>query len=138
MMRNGKKPAPLENKINHAPGSTSTARLRAGTHIIRRIAWARGSIRAERPPRLRGSVAIAPACAALCVLTGCLSANYKLASKDTPPARALNVHFPPAPLDANLASVITDGGPGSWTRGAFWDEYVGALNHSGDQALQDG
>jgi hypothetical protein len=136
MMRNGKKPAPPENKINHAAGSASTARLRAGTRIIRRIAWARGSIRAERPPRLRASLAIALACAALCILTGCLSANYKLPGKDTPPARALNVHFPPAPLDANLASVITDGGPGSWKREAFWDEYVVALHNTGDQPLQ--
>src|ERR1700675_765524 len=103
---------------------------------IRRNAWARGSIRAERPPRLRGSLALALACAALCVLTGCLAANYKLAGKDTPPARALNVHFAPAPLDANLASVITDGGPGSWKREAFWDEYVVALHNSGDQPLQ--
>src|ERR1700674_1691672 len=102
----------------------------------RRIAWARGSIRAERPPRLRASLAIALACAALCVLTGCLAANYKLAGKDTPPARALTVHFAPAPLDANLSNVITDGGPGSWKREAFWDEYVVALHNTGDQPLQ--
>src|ERR1700675_3849291 len=102
----------------------------------RGIAWARGSIRAARPPRLRGSLALALACAALCVLTGCLSANYKLAGKDTPPARALNVHFPPAPLDANLISVITDGGPGSWKREAFWDEYGVTLHNTGDRPLQ--
>jgi hypothetical protein len=65
-----------------------------------------------------------------------VSGNYKFAGKDTPPARALNVHFPPAPLDASLASVITDGGPGSWKREAFWDEYVVVLHNSGAQPLQ--
>jgi hypothetical protein len=125
-------PAP----ITHTAGSTLTARPQTGSHIIGRIAWARESIRAERPPRLRAPVAIARACAALCVLTGCVSANYKFAGKDTPPAHALNVHFPPAPLEANLASVITDGGPGSWKREAFWDEYVLTLHNTGDQPLQ--
>jgi hypothetical protein len=80
--------------------------------------------------------AVVLACAALCVLTGCVSARYKFASKDTPPARALNVHFPPAPLDANLTNVIIDGGPGSWKREAFWDEYVVELHNSGKQPLQ--
>jgi len=71
-----------------------------------------------------------------CVLTGCVSSKYKLAGKDTPPARTLNVHFPPAPLDANLASVITDGSPGSWKREAFWDEYVVVLHNTGHQPIQ--
>ena len=85
---------------------------------------------------MRAPVAIALACAALWVQTGCVSANYKFASKDTPPAHALNVHFPPAPLEATLASVITDGGPGSWKREEFWDEYVVTLNNTGQQPLQ--
>jgi hypothetical protein len=89
-----------------------------------------------RPPRLPAVCGIALACAALCVLTGCVSSNYKLAGKDTPPAHALNVHFPPAPLDANLATLITDGGPGSWKLAAFWDEYVVALHNTDDQPLQ--
>ena len=112
------------------------ARLWAGTHIIWRIAWICRSIRAEGPPRLRAPVAIALVCAALCVLTGCLSASYKFAAKGTPPARALDVPFPGAPLDANLASVITYGSPGSWKREALWDEYVVTLHNSGDQPLQ--
>jgi len=128
MMRNGKKPAPLDNKINHATRSILTARPRVGTRP-------RSSIRAERP-RLWAPLAIALACAAPCVLPGCVSANYKFAGKDTPPAHALNVHFPPAPLEASLASVITDGGPGSWKREAFWDEYVVTLHNTGDQPLQ--
>jgi hypothetical protein len=112
-----------------------TAR-RMGTHIIWRIARICGPLRAEGPPQLRAPVAIALVCAALCVLTGCLSASYKFAAKGTPPARALDVPFPAAPLDANLASVITYGSAGSWKREAFWDEYVVTFHNNGDQPLQ--
>jgi hypothetical protein len=65
-----------------------------------------------------------------------VSARYKFAAKGTPPARALNVRFPGAPLEATLESVITDGSPGSWKQIAFWDEYVATLHNSGDQPLQ--
>jgi hypothetical protein len=65
-----------------------------------------------------------------------VSASYKFAAKDTPAARALNVPFPGARLEAKLASVITDGSPGSWKREAFWDEYVATLHNSGDQPVQ--
>jgi hypothetical protein len=65
-----------------------------------------------------------------------VSAKYRFAAKDTPPARALNARFPGAPLEANLVSVITDGSPGSWKREAFWDEYVATLHNGGDQPLQ--
>jgi len=108
----------------------------SGSVIIRRIAWVCGSIRAGRPPRLTAHSGIVLACAALCVLTGCVSSRYKFARKDTPPAPALNVHFPPGPLDVTLASVIIDGGPGSWKREAFWDEYVVTFHNTGDQPLQ--
>jgi hypothetical protein len=94
------------------------------------------AIRAAGAPRLPAPAAIALACAALCVVTGCVSGNYRFASKDMPPASALNVHFPPAPLEASLASVITDGAPGSWKREAFWDEYVVALHNTGEQPLE--
>jgi hypothetical protein len=94
------------------------------------------SIRAGGSLRLSAPVAIALACAVLCVLPGCVSANYRFASKDMPPARALNVHFPPAPLAADLASVITDGTPGSWKQEAFWDEYVVVLHNTGEQPLE--
>src|ERR1700674_4458494 len=107
-----------------------------GSVIIRRIAWVCGSIRAGRPPRLTAHSGIVLACAALCVLTGCVSSKYKFARKDTPPAPALNVRFPPGPLDVTLASVIIDGGPGSWKREAFWDEYVVTFHTTGDQPLQ--
>ena len=108
----------------------------SGPVIIRRIAWVCGSIRAGRPPRLTVPSGIVLACAALCVLTGCVSSKYKFARKDTPPAPVLNVHFPPGPLDVTLASVIIDGGPGSWKREAFWDEYVVTFHNTGDQPLQ--
>ncbi len=65
-----------------------------------------------------------------------MSAKYKFAGKHTPPARALNIPFPPAPVAANLASVITDGSPGSWKREAFWDEYIVTLRNTEDQPLQ--
>jgi hypothetical protein len=89
-----------------------------------------------RPRRFQAVIAIAMAGAAMCLLTACLSPRYKAASKNTPPARALNVNFPPAPLGANLNSVIIFGGPGSWKREAFWDEYVVTFHNQGDQPLQ--
>jgi hypothetical protein len=86
--------------------------------------------------RLRAPLGFALACVAVCAMSGCVSSKYKFAGKETPPARTLSVHFPPAPLDANLASVITYGGPGSWKREAFWDEYVVELHNTGDQPLE--
>ena len=99
-----------------------------------------GSSQRGRSLRLRSSLAaplaIALAGAALFAQTGCVFAKYKFAAKNTPPARTLDIHFPPAPLDANLTSVITDGGPGSWKREAFWDEYGVTLSNTGDRPLQ--
>lgn len=48
----------------------------------------------------------------------------------------LNVNFPPAPLETSLNTVITSGGPGSWKKEAFWDEYVVTFHNSGDQSFQ--
>jgi hypothetical protein len=100
----------------------------------------RGSSQPGRSLRLRSPLAtplaIALAVAVLFAQTGCVSAKYKFAAKNTPPALTLDVHFPPAPLDANLTSVITDGGPGSWKREAFWDEYIVTLHNTGDRPLQ--
>jgi hypothetical protein len=79
---------------------------------------------------------LALAVAALYVVSACVSSKYKFAGKEIPPARSLSAQFPPAPLDANLVNVITDGGPGSWKREAFWDEYVVALHNPGDQPLE--
>jgi hypothetical protein len=100
----------------------------------------RGSSPPGRSLRLRSPfaapIAIALAGAVLFAQTGCVSSKYKFAAKNTPPARTLDVHFPPAPLDANLTGVITDGGPGSWKREAFWDEYSVTLHNTGDRPLQ--
>jgi hypothetical protein len=50
----------------------------------------------------------------------------------------LNVNFPPGPLEATLNTLIVSGGPGSWKKEAFWDEYVATFRNSGDQPLQVG
>jgi hypothetical protein len=71
-----------------------------------------------------------------CVLNACVSQKYKRVDKKTPPARALNIKFPPAPLEATLYTEISDGAPGSWKREAFWDEYVVILHNPGDRPVQ--
>ena len=48
----------------------------------------------------------------------------------------LNVDFPPAPLQTSLNTVIISGGPGSWKKQAFWDEYVVTFHNSGEQPFQ--
>jgi hypothetical protein len=47
----------------------------------------------------------------------------------------LNVKFPSSPPDGGLDTVIIFGGPGSWKREAFWDEYVLTLRNQGEQPL---
>jgi hypothetical protein len=73
--------------------------------------------------------------AALCVMTACVSPKYQHSDKSTPPVQPLNVKFPSSPLDTSLYSEISDGGPGSWKRQAFWDEYIVIMRNEGDQAL---
>jgi len=100
----------------------------------------RGSSQPGRSLRLRSPLAtpfaIALAAAVLFAQAGCLFTKYQFAAKNTPPAHTLDVRFPPAQLDANLTSVITDRGPGSWKREAFWDEYSVTLHNTGDRPLQ--
>ncbi len=74
--------------------------------------------------------------ATLCLATACVSPKYQRADKKTPPTQPLNVTFPPSALDTSLYSEISYGGPGSWKREAFWDEYVVIMHNSGDQALK--
>ena len=69
------------------------------------------------------------------LFTGCVSSRYRMAKKDTPPPKMLNVAFAPAPLGAVLDTLITYDGPGSWKRDAFWDEYVVTLNNPGSRPL---
>jgi hypothetical protein len=73
--------------------------------------------------------------AALCLVTACVSSKYKRADRGTPPVQPLNVKFPSSILDTTLHTVISDGGPGSWKREAFWDEYVIIMHNEGDQVL---
>jgi hypothetical protein len=73
--------------------------------------------------------------AALCLVTACVSPKYQHSDKSTPPMRPLNVKFPSSTLDSSLYSEISDGGPGSWKREAFWDEYVMIMHNNGDQVL---
>ncbi len=73
--------------------------------------------------------------AALC-LTGCLSPRYQRASKKTPPPVVLDAKFPPAKLEATLDTVIISGGPGSWKKKAYWDEYVVVLHNAGDRPIE--
>ncbi len=94
---------------------------------------ARGLIRSRPRGRLAGVVLAA---AALGLMTGCLSPRYKHASKRTPPAVMLNENFPPGSLQASLNTVIVSGGPGSWKKEAFWDEYVVTFHNSSDQPMQ--
>jgi hypothetical protein len=82
---------------------------------------------------VRGA-ALVFASAALCLSTACVSPKYKRDDKNVP-AVPLNVDFPRAALEASLYTEISDGGPGSWKREAFWDEYVVTMHNPGDQAL---
>ncbi len=85
-------------------------------------------IRSGRP------AALVLAAMSICLLAACVSPKYKRADKNVAPV-PLNVKFPSAPLEASLSTEISDGGPGSWKREAFWDEYVVTVENHGDQAL---
>jgi hypothetical protein len=63
-------------------------------------------------------------CIMLWSLTGCTSAKYKMADEDTPPPVPLNLIAQTESVEASLNTVIIYGGPGSWKREAYWDEYV--------------
>jgi hypothetical protein len=80
-------------------------------------------------------LALLLAAAGLCLMSACVSLEYKRADKNTPPIEPLNVKFPPSTLDASLYTEISDGAPGSWKREAFWDEYVVIMHNKSDEAL---
>lgn len=75
-----------------------------------------------------------PLFAALAValaLSGCTLPQYQRSAGKPSAPTALNLHGEDASLSADLATVIVYGGPGSWKREAWWDEYVVALtSHS--------
>jgi hypothetical protein len=94
----------------------------------------RDSIRATPPIRSGRSAALLLAAMSICLLAACVSPKYKRAEKNATPV-PLNVKFPSSALEASLYTEISDGGPGSWKREAFWDEYVVTMHNQGDQAL---
>lgn len=62
--------------------------------------------------------------AAVLLVSGCVSSKkYRLAHKDTPPARPLGWTTAAEPVELTLVSVVVFKGPGSWKREARWDEY---------------
>lgn len=95
----------------------------------------RSTFHANRPVLFGSATALLLAAAGLCLVTACVSPKYKRADKNIPPLQPLNVKFPSSTLDASLYTVISDGGPGSWKREAFWDEYVVIMHNESDQAL---
>jgi hypothetical protein len=95
----------------------------------------RDSIRSAPHVRLRRAAALVLAAMSICPLAACVSPKYKRADKNVAAPVPLNVRFPSSALEASLYTEISDGGPGSWKREAFWDEYVVTVHNPGDQAL---
>jgi hypothetical protein len=71
----------------------------------------------------------------LLLMTGCVSAKYKPAKKDTPPAQVMNFLATQPPVDVVVNTVIAFGGPGSWKHEAYWDEYVVTVTNHGESQL---
>ena len=94
----------------------------------------RDSIRSTPHIRLGRSAALVLAAMSICLLAACVSPKYKRADKNAAPV-PLNVKFPSSALEASLYTEISHGGPGSWKREAFWDEYVVTVHNQGDRAL---
>jgi hypothetical protein len=84
-------------------------------------------------PHTYSGVAVVLAAMSICLLAGCVSSKYKRADKNAAPPVPLNMNFPSSALEASLYTEISDGGPGSWKREAFWDEYVVTVHNDGDQ-----
>ncbi len=68
-------------------------------------------------------------------LTGCVSAKYKMAPKETPPPLALNLNTTQPSAAVVLHTVIVYKGPGSWKNEAYWDEYVCTIANRGTSLL---
>jgi hypothetical protein len=72
-------------------------------------------------------------------LCGCVATKYQLAGHRTAPAAMLNRPFPSSgSLEANLLTLVTYHGPGSWKREALWDEYVVALHNGSERPIAVG
>ncbi len=68
-------------------------------------------------------------------LTSCVSAKYKMASEDTPPPVPLNMGAEAHSVNALINTVIIFGGPGSWKRDAYWDEYMMSITNNGEHPV---
>jgi len=68
-------------------------------------------------------------------LTSCVSAKYKMAGKDTPPPVPLNISAEAQSVNALINTVIIFGGPGSWKRDAYWDEYMMSITNIGEHPV---
>jgi hypothetical protein len=68
-------------------------------------------------------------------LSGCVSARYKTAAKNTPPAVAFNLTSTRPAVEATVNTVIIFHGPGAWKRDAYWDEYVVSVANHGSVPL---
>ena len=69
------------------------------------------------------------------LLTSCVSAKYKMADEGTPPPVPLNLIAEAHSVDALIDTVIIYGGPGSWKREAYWDEYILSITNHGQQPV---
>ena len=54
-----------------------------------------------------------------------------MADEDTPPPVPLNLRAEAHSVDALIDTVIIYGGPGSWKREAYWDEYLLSITNHG-------
>jgi hypothetical protein len=68
-------------------------------------------------------------------LTSCVSAKYKMAGEETPPPVPLNLRAEARSVDALIDTVIVYGGPGSWKREAYWDEYLLLITNYGEHSV---
>lgn len=68
-------------------------------------------------------------------LGGCVSSKYKMAGKDTPPAKLLELKAEETAAQAVLRTVVVYQGPGSWKKAAYWDEYVVSVRNPGPAPL---
>lgn len=69
------------------------------------------------------------------LLSGCLSARYRSAAKDTPPPVALNAAGAEHDVNARVESIVIFHGPGSWKGNAYWDEYIVVFDNRGAEPV---
>ena len=63
--------------------------------------------------------------------TGCMSTKYKSASQKTPAVTPLNLTTAGEFVQPTIHAVVVIGGPGSWKKEAYWDEYIVSIANHG-------